>query len=732
MDRRKFFVTVKGTADKAEIVGLYNRINSGGKRVEGEERAFARLVALHDSTWDQVSGIFARVHGRVEGETTKGSWRDDVLKRREEKSFGFRLFMRSFIQDCQFHFNVTARSSSFGIVERRAFSDFFADTRETRTIDNIWRETSDVLVCIKEVLEGQLYCDSFSLLPDSSSLMPVFQLLVQYPRLRQADYRPLLAWLILDLMLAEEGGGDLLELVGDVSGKEHVAFRRAIPTLVGRLDSDVRKRLGGQELFKRANSMQNRYVLLLYWLERSRGIRDFANANYRTVGKMPAEPPLLCSDDNPQKQHIVPFARLCSACDEPDVSRSARHRFNNLGNLTYMSAQLNGLDEVSSHFLKLEEEPEENLVRHFLAEGGNDQVRQIYLDLARLIRTRKANPDKAVDLYDRFCRDRCELIRQGFEDWRGQLRDVAAKALKVEPTVEGLRSLANGSARVERQLPWATKFANRSSTQRIQGFDFDNEVEDKLSEAASRLKRSCRKTDEGLEFILTEKKLVWLDVAQQGVALRLKSKVPSVQQDRIRALFGLQPGETLLYEKGGPVSAVFGRLPEIEEAIRKMSDEISAAVGAVSAEKVAEKRDFFARWTEKCGEPATRALSRLMEAISLAKIEGCEVRINKRNGRPECVVSGRDRGQAAIVLRAKTNKPFVTNKLAEQRQAGLEQVSEALALRSLLESLDGRVVGKARDQVDVPVEVAERHSADIIGALKKLTEAVLSWTKGKS
>ena len=38
--------------------------------------------------------------------------------------------------------------------------------------------------------------------------MPVFQLLVQYPRLRQADYRPLLAWLILDLMLAEEGGGE--------------------------------------------------------------------------------------------------------------------------------------------------------------------------------------------------------------------------------------------------------------------------------------------------------------------------------------------------------------------------------------------------------------------------------------------------------------------------------------------------------------------------------------------
>ena len=483
--------------------------------------------------------------------------------------------------------------------------------------------------------------------------------------------------------MQRKGGANLLELVGDVSGKEHVAFQRAIPTLVGRLDSDVRKRLGGQELFKRANSMQNRYVLLLYWLDDpGESVTSPTRTTVRS-GRCLPNPRCFAATTTRRNSTSSRSPGCVRPAPEPDVSRSARHRFNNLGNLTYMSAQLNGLDEVSSHFLKLEDEPEENLVRHFLAEGGNDQVRQNYLDLARLIRTGKANPDKAVDLYDRFCRDRCELIRQGFEDWRGQLRDVAAKALKVEPTVEGLRSLANGSARVERQLPWATKVANRSSTQRIQGFDFDNEVEDKLSEAAYRLKRSCRKTDEGLEFILTEKKLVWLDVAQQGVALRLKSKVPSVQQDRIGALFGLQPGETWLYEKGGPVSAVFGRLPEIEEAIRKMSDEISAAVGAVSAEKVAEKRDFLARWTEKCGEPATRALSRLMEAIGLAKIEGCEVRINKRNGRPECVVSGRDRGQAAIVLRAKTNKPFVTNKLTEQRQAGLEQVSEALALRSL-------------------------------------------------
>jgi hypothetical protein len=83
-----FFVSIVQTNDVAEVVALYNRINSGGKRVEIEERAFGKLVALQPSTWPCLAELFAAIHG-PDGHV-EGVPRDDVLKRGQERSFGFK------------------------------------------------------------------------------------------------------------------------------------------------------------------------------------------------------------------------------------------------------------------------------------------------------------------------------------------------------------------------------------------------------------------------------------------------------------------------------------------------------------------------------------------------------------------------------------------------------------------------------------------------------------------
>ncbi len=45
-----------------QVVALYNRINSAGKRVEAEEKIFATLVSLQPATSRGLSDLFERVH----------------------------------------------------------------------------------------------------------------------------------------------------------------------------------------------------------------------------------------------------------------------------------------------------------------------------------------------------------------------------------------------------------------------------------------------------------------------------------------------------------------------------------------------------------------------------------------------------------------------------------------------------------------------------------------------
>lgn len=80
----------------AEVVSAYNRINSAGKPVEAEERAFATLVSVTDKAELELKSFFAATRG-PSTHATSAQERDDLLQREKESRFGFKLFMRAFV-----------------------------------------------------------------------------------------------------------------------------------------------------------------------------------------------------------------------------------------------------------------------------------------------------------------------------------------------------------------------------------------------------------------------------------------------------------------------------------------------------------------------------------------------------------------------------------------------------------------------------------------------------------
>ena len=79
---------------------------------------------------------------------------------------------------------------------------------------------------------------------------------------------------------------------------------------------------------------------------------------------------------DPQKQHLVPFS-YALALFGPGVRRTANHAFNNIGNLTYISAQENGLKCLNDDFADLVGERHddvENMSAHLLSSDQGDDT----------------------------------------------------------------------------------------------------------------------------------------------------------------------------------------------------------------------------------------------------------------------------------------------------------------------------------------------------------------------
>ena len=113
LSRNLFDVTVLGPeCTLQDVVDVFNRINSAGKRVEAEERAFANLVAVCPEAERFLARFFENVFPDQPGHARGELKRDSLLQRQRENRFGFKLFMRVFVMALSYHANRAVGSSS--------------------------------------------------------------------------------------------------------------------------------------------------------------------------------------------------------------------------------------------------------------------------------------------------------------------------------------------------------------------------------------------------------------------------------------------------------------------------------------------------------------------------------------------------------------------------------------------------------------------------------------------
>ncbi len=447
--KREFFVRILEGVGFPEVVRVYNRINSTGKRVEAEERALATVSAIDPETDRRLRDMFTAVHGR-DGESHDALLeRDELLRRQRERTLGFKFLMRAFVQACAQHsqLSVEAATLSFDAVDRDSFRKAFANAHPDRRA-RVWDCAMRAVGCVARVLRNELFCDDFRFVPDAASLTPVMQLLIRFPDLAgdpsqsSSDRDAVVAALILRAFLEEPRD----------THKAAEWVRRSNRPL-GRIVERLRGGQAGATFDKKklvdrlsqSNSLQDRYVLLLYWLIRRNRARDFSYLNLPDnrpdrepgcKGHQPGEERLVQASEKPEKQHIIPFSRIAPIVD--DTPSRVRHgSANNIGNLTYISSALNSFDTG------LGDRPidpslggdmeGDNLRAHLLLPEREDarttgEPLKAYLKAVRALELENPDRPAAASAFLDFCTRRRVLVAQAFLTW---LEELDSRARRV-------------------------------------------------------------------------------------------------------------------------------------------------------------------------------------------------------------------------------------------------------------------------------------------------------------
>jgi hypothetical protein len=159
---------------------------------------------------------------------------------------------------------------------------------------------------------------------------------------------------------------------------------------------------------------------MLYWLVRRMKARDLSYENLTPdrrqlmLDKYGSEVEISVAV-RPQKQHIVPYSWLRAVYGVTERGRLVYHPINNIGNLTYISAALNDIETgLGAEPFRYDQEPWDNLERHFLANRDNDDLRLHYHSA---IQNDGQDKDLLRESYEDLCDVRRKLIAHGFADW---------------------------------------------------------------------------------------------------------------------------------------------------------------------------------------------------------------------------------------------------------------------------------------------------------------------------
>jgi len=466
---RKLFLVVKnereGENGLAPMVALYNRINSSGVRIEKEEKAFASLVSVWPGTNEWIRDTYENIHGQpkniIEPDRLE---RDDVLRRKRERNFGFKFIMRSAVLSCGHHFGYSAGSSSlsFNVINSDHMIRTVGRDESRLPFCELMYDTSGALSILRKVLDRGCYCDDLRFLPDTYSLLPALQLMIKYPELTNEDNGhlfPLIALFASTFMMKSVSQKEWLDVIQEVRKSNRLSECRDLILVKSEYAEKGWK--GLVQRLESSNSVLDRYVLMLYWLERKNKARDFSYENVAEKQKkrekiklVPGQEKRIERACDPEKQHLVPFSEIDKVYGHG--RRSGSHPINNIGNITYISHDLNyfggGLSADPLCF-SLDESP--NLEAHFISDSVKSQYE------TTLVAIDRKSPSEAKTAYENFCKERRKLIADGFRNWIRELR-------------EEVKQLSS-----DRMEPKGRLF-QPSYEDRVRDFDYDNAVEDKL------------------------------------------------------------------------------------------------------------------------------------------------------------------------------------------------------------------------------------------------------------
>lgn len=459
---QEVFYSLKKRECFSEMVELYNRINSGGMVVQSEEKAFAKAVAHYPKAHERVKSIFDDISGK------DSSGRDESLKRKRESRFGFKLYMRVFSMAASYLARYSSGTSSLSFASTRnleklnpehlkdSLPEDYEQLKRTYGYHELaWDLTRHSTVNVRRILSDVLYCNDLRYLPDSSSLYPVFLLYIMYPGLgawngdkiyaenlllvplspnAQDAFDRVIGRVILGLIL---GRNDPMKLMLEM--KENFAgAAETIRNIIGKIDlNNVEKAI--KKSVMNANSVNSRIVNLFYWLLRKNGASDFLyNEQPIDEDKRPFDKEVLIGEEEVEgkkvtyeKQHIIPFSILLKVYSS-EIKRSKSHDVNGIGNITYISANLNSFDGISDSFLNFDKDKEEdNLIKHCLLDENknilyNYNKARDYIDKGRY--------DESKKYIDKFMSGRKTEVEKSFAKWYAELcQQDLPKYEDVEP-----------------------------------------------------------------------------------------------------------------------------------------------------------------------------------------------------------------------------------------------------------------------------------------------------------
>lgn len=461
---RSFFAFILEDTPSSEAYDIYIRVNSSGKRVDLEEKAFAQLVNLEQQKEgggnmptlieQAIYNMFCGIHGKL--------GRREYLSRKKESHLGFKYFIRVFVFVCTIQFGKGLRNNfSFDLLLKPK-SDFVRKYKtllstEKDRISDIWKATEDIVLYLanneeynkkspKGILYSPLHSNNFSFVPANISLnwYPILYLLSLYKKelITEKKQGNKVAYLCLKLSLinftqqhiieilakleAAGNGSDINRLIDIIEEQANNVLKEEIRRYSGKEPSVDKLLVEYLKLkFKESMSPQSSFILLLYWLLRHRKSTDFIYDNVQYSQNYTCDTIIGETEDTnflPEKQHIIPLSKLKEIGIGAGRGKSDA---TNIGNITYISHALNGGTEgLWQKFFDIDKETSHNnnLKSHFF--GSNEIIEEYkkikdYFDPD--IKT-KETPEQIKARFQSFCGKRRDLIAEGFQEWLNELK----------------------------------------------------------------------------------------------------------------------------------------------------------------------------------------------------------------------------------------------------------------------------------------------------------------------